>query len=279
MPRRARSLRARRARSRPAATRPRLRRSARRRRPDHGDRRLLVGAALDGSQRWRAGSIGRPRRERGSAKLRTWPHCARRSSGSSAGTARQAARLDRPERQRLPEGRVVHGRDRLRGRSGAGSRDVKRRVGVVQRLVRAVVPAGGDRGRGDPVPERRRRAAGRAGEVGRVAERTQLTRQERERPAQVRAERRAPEQQPVGGVADRCVAGGRALRRSSPPRRPTSRRRRRRGRAPAPARSPRRPEHVDRRLVPDRRDRAAAGRRRAGRQAVRGRRPRRARRR
>ena len=182
--------------------------------------------------------MGRPRRERGSAKLRTCPHSAPTKLWISVGTGVRLCGWIVPSASGCQKVESSYGGDGRVDDQGLVARR-EGRVGVVQRLVRAVVPAGGDRGRGDPVSERRRRPSMRGGEVGRVAERTQLSRQQGEGSAQVRVEGRSPEEHAVGGVADRGVAGGRALR-SAASRPSTSRGRRRRGRAPGPARWPRR---------------------------------------
>ena len=211
--------------------------------------------------------MGRPRRECGRAKLRTWPHSAPTKVCTSAGAAVRLCGWIVPSAsgcQNVASCTVESSRVDDQGLVGRG----ERRVGVVQRLVRAVVPAGGDRGRGDAVSQRRRRASGRGGEVRRVAERAELSRQQSEGSAQVRAEGRLPEKHPVGGVADRRIAGGNGLRRTGPgaPHRG--------GDVEEVARLDRlargsRPERANRRLVPDGRDRAAVRQRRAGRETVR----------
>ena len=109
------------------------------------------------------------------------------------------------ERQRLPERRVVHGRDGVLNHERLVHRRVGR-VGVVERLVRAVVPPRGDRRGADAVAELCCRAAGRAREVGREAEPAQPLAEEREGPVEVRSVRGAPDEQPVGRVADRGLA-------------------------------------------------------------------------
>ena len=83
----------------------------------------------------------------------------------------------------------------------------------------------------------------------------ELPGEERERPLEVRPVRRAPDEQPVGGVADRRLAALLSARRV-----PGLRDRRREVEEVAGLDGLRRaaqPEHVDRRVVPDPRDRPA----------------------
>ncbi len=107
----------------PGQRRPRPRRSRARRRSRAGRRpQPACTRALEGSCSGDApGSMGRPRRDCGSAKLRTWPHCAPTKLWTSAGTAARCCAAGSPRapaaarRPRSPRW------SRPRGRSGAGS--------------------------------------------------------------------------------------------------------------------------------------------------------------
>ena len=139
---------------------------------------------------------------RGRERAHVRPTRSRRRSAPSRARRRRPAARSAPSAsgcQNVASSTVEPGTPTM---SGWFRRDVAR-VGVVQRLVRPVAPAGGDRGRADAVAG----GGGRGVRGGRVvrgeAQRAHASREQPERPAEIRVERRAPEEEPVRGVADR----------------------------------------------------------------------------
>ena len=235
--------------SRPSALRsgPRSRGSPR--------RQPACTTAPTGRRRAAAGIDLRPVRE---ARGRG-PTARRRSSGPSPEPRR--ARAPRSARARAAARTSRRGRSsRPARRSAARSRACRSdRRSAATRSSRRVRPAA-IAAAAMRLPSAAARCPSSRREVRRVAERAQLLRQQRERRREIRVERRAPEQQAIGGVADRRVT---TVRRATTLVRHRRRSTGRRGRAPAPApthrrRAARRPRPRSRTVAIDRPCRLAA---------------------